>query len=242
MPKTYDLITVGGGLGGAAVAGAMAERGASVLVLERETQFKDRVRGEGIAPWGVAEARQLGIYDMLLSSCGHEVKYSTVRFGFLQPPVRDLVETTRYKAPLLSFYHPAMQEAVLASAAEKGAEIHRGAAVTSVEAGEVPTVSAEYAERKEQFRSRLVVGADGRSSRVRQWGRFEVLRDPERNVVCGVLMENMTAPPDTLQWGLPRARRSSDYLPTSALRAVLFRVSAYGAISPERSRRYPAFH
>ena len=83
------FITVDGGLGGAAVAGAMAERGASVLVLERETQFKDRVRGEGIAPWGVAEARQLGIYDMLLSSCGHEVKYSTVRFGFLQPPVRD---------------------------------------------------------------------------------------------------------------------------------------------------------
>ena len=44
--KTYDIITVGGGLGGAALAKAMAEHGARVLVVERETQFKDRVRGE----------------------------------------------------------------------------------------------------------------------------------------------------------------------------------------------------
>ena len=57
----YDLITVGGGLAGSALAKTMAEAGARVLVLERETQFKDRVRGEGMTPWGVVEARALGI-------------------------------------------------------------------------------------------------------------------------------------------------------------------------------------
>jgi flavin-dependent dehydrogenase len=57
----YDIITVGGGLGGSALAKAMAAHGARVLVVERETQFKDRVRGEFMAPWGVAEARELGI-------------------------------------------------------------------------------------------------------------------------------------------------------------------------------------
>ena len=97
MAKTYDLITIGGGIGGAALAGAMAERGASVLVLERETQFKDRVRGEGITPWGCDEARQLGIYETLLATCGHEVRYANAHFGSLQPPVRDLVATTEYK-------------------------------------------------------------------------------------------------------------------------------------------------
>jgi menaquinone-9 beta-reductase len=197
---TYDLITVGGGLGGAALAYAMAEHGARVLVLERETQFKDRVRGEGITPWGVEEARQLGIYDMLLASCGHELKYANTRFGSLQLPLRDLVETTSYRVPELSFYHPAMQEALLASAGAKGAEIRRGAAVTFVEGGQPPTVTVETARSKEQFHSRLVAGADGRSSRMRQWGGFEVLHDPERNIVCGLLMENMAAPLDTLQW------------------------------------------
>ena len=48
----YDVITVGGGVGGAAFAIVMAEHGARVLVLERERQFKDRVRGEYMAPWG----------------------------------------------------------------------------------------------------------------------------------------------------------------------------------------------
>ena len=51
----FDLITVGGGLGGSALAKNMAEIGVRVLVLEREHQFSDRVRGEWLAPWGVAE-------------------------------------------------------------------------------------------------------------------------------------------------------------------------------------------
>src|SRR3954471_14555437 len=61
----HDLIIIGGGLAGAVLAKALAEAGADVLVLERETQFKDRVRGEAMLCWGVAEARTLGI-DALL--------------------------------------------------------------------------------------------------------------------------------------------------------------------------------
>lgn len=72
---SYDLIIVGGGLAGSSLAKAMAEAGASVLVLERERQFRDRVRGEGMHPWGVTEARALGLYEPLLASCAHEVRY-----------------------------------------------------------------------------------------------------------------------------------------------------------------------
>ncbi|MBI3756592.1 MAG: hypothetical protein HY267_01305 [Deltaproteobacteria bacterium] len=36
---TYDIITVGGGLGGAALAKAMAEHGARVLIPAREKHF-----------------------------------------------------------------------------------------------------------------------------------------------------------------------------------------------------------
>ena len=57
MTTDYDIITVGGGLGGAALAKTMAEHSAKVLVVEREKQFKDRVRGEYMSPWGVAEAQ-----------------------------------------------------------------------------------------------------------------------------------------------------------------------------------------
>ena len=72
----YDIIVVGGGLGGATLAKAMAEHGARVLVLERERRFKDRVRGEATWPWGVAELKPLGVYQVLIVTCACEVSGS----------------------------------------------------------------------------------------------------------------------------------------------------------------------
>jgi hypothetical protein len=79
----YDLITVGGGIGGATLAKVMAEAGYRVLVLERDTEFRDRVRGEVLVPWGCGEAATLGIYDLLRESCGHEIRYWATDFGVL---------------------------------------------------------------------------------------------------------------------------------------------------------------
>ncbi len=50
MTTQYDIITIGGGLGSSALAKSMAERGRRVLVLERERQLKDRIRGEYMTP------------------------------------------------------------------------------------------------------------------------------------------------------------------------------------------------
>jgi choline dehydrogenase-like flavoprotein len=69
---TYDIITVGGGLGGITLAKVMAEHGARVLVLEREKQFKDRIRGELLQAWGVAETQALGLYELLRTTCAFE--------------------------------------------------------------------------------------------------------------------------------------------------------------------------
>jgi flavin-dependent dehydrogenase len=55
--REYDIISIGGGLGGASLAKAMAEHGARVLVLERERRFKDRVRGEACGPGVLPSSR-----------------------------------------------------------------------------------------------------------------------------------------------------------------------------------------
>jgi 2-polyprenyl-6-methoxyphenol hydroxylase-like FAD-dependent oxidoreductase len=65
MSERYDLIIVGGGLGGSSLAASIAKHGARVLLLEREHQFKDRVRGECVFPWGVAEAIQMDALELL---------------------------------------------------------------------------------------------------------------------------------------------------------------------------------
>jgi menaquinone-9 beta-reductase len=67
---TLDVITVGGGLAGSALATGLARTGHKGLVLERETRFKDRVRGENMLPWGVAAARRWGLVDDLFAAAG----------------------------------------------------------------------------------------------------------------------------------------------------------------------------
>lgn len=192
----YDIITVGGGLGGAALAKAMAEHGARVLVLERETQFKDRVRGEQMTSWGVGEARTLGIYDLLRDACGHEVRWWQTYLGGVPLERLDCVAESVQRAPQFMFYHPAMQEVLLQAAADAGATVHRGVAVREVKPGTPPLVIAEQQGRTEEFRARLVVGVDGRTSMVRKWAGFAVQHDPPQRFIAGVLFENMVALPD----------------------------------------------
>jgi menaquinone-9 beta-reductase len=191
---SYDIITIGGGLGGSTLAKAMAEYGARVLVLEREHQFKDRVRGEIMAPWGVAEIQALGLYELLSTTCARETRWFAFYVGPEPGVPRDLLTTTPQRAPSFAFYHPEMQEVLLQVATDAGVEVRRGATARAVQPGAMPTVVVEQAGRVEELHARLVVGADGRGSRVRTWAGFPVKQDPERLLISGVLYDDMWSP------------------------------------------------
>lgn len=194
--KLYDIVTVGGGLGGAALAKAMAEHGARVLVLEREVGFKDRVRGEALAAWGTAEARALGLYDLLAERCGHMLRYWAIYAGGQPILKRDLLATTLQGDGWFTFYHPDMQEIVLEAAGAAGAEVRRGVRVRGVTPGSIPRVAVEGQGRTYEVEARLVVGADGRSSMVRQWAGFRAHDDPPKLLFSGVLFDRVSSPVD----------------------------------------------
>src|SRR5271166_4411184 len=161
--RSYDIITVGGGIAASSLARAMAERGARVLVLEREKQFKDRVRGEAVVSWGVAEANELGICGLLKDKCAHEVPQVEAGSG-----LRDLRATTLHQLPLLSFPHQVMQETLLSAAENADAEVRRGVSVEQIECGAEPAVVVN-GNGRERISARLVVAADGRGSPARKW-------------------------------------------------------------------------
>src|SRR5215216_2076285 len=60
-----EIVIVGGGVGGGTLATVLARNGIGVVVVERETAYPDRVRGEFVAPWGVAEFKRLGLLELL---------------------------------------------------------------------------------------------------------------------------------------------------------------------------------
>jgi 2-polyprenyl-6-methoxyphenol hydroxylase-like FAD-dependent oxidoreductase len=184
---SHDIITVGGGIAASSLAKAMAERGARVLILEREKQFKDRVRGEAVVSWGVAEANELGIGRLLKEKCAHVVSYLDAGSG-----LRDLRATTLQQLPLLSFPHQVMQETLLAAAENAGAEVRRGVSVAQIECGAEPTVVVN-GHSHERISARLVVAADGRGSAARKWTGFPVCEQSNDYYMAGVLLTNVHA-------------------------------------------------
>ena len=190
----HDVVIVGGGLAGVSFGTCMARSGARVLLLERTKQFRDRVRGEGIHPWGVPELHALSLYSKLINTCALEVRYRTSYLGSTLERNRDLVETTSHHSPAVDFYHPEMQEVLLDEAMEAGVDVQRGVAVAKATGGTSPAVTASMDGAEQRFPARLVVGADGRQSVVRRDGGFKVSRDPNWLRISGALLEGMGAP------------------------------------------------
>src|ERR1700730_5870895 len=189
--SSFDIITVGGGLAASSFAKSMAERGAKVLILEREERFKDRVRGEYIVTWGVAEAQELGILNLLRQSCAIEVPWIDMGFG-----PRDLRATTPQQLPGLSFSHPEMQETLLGAAETSGAVVRPGTHVQRIEPGPHPQVIVGQNGHEETISCRLVAAADGRNSAARKWLGFATKKSGDPFLFSGVLLLGVNARED----------------------------------------------
>ena len=198
LHTNYDVVSVGGGLGGATFARQMASSGARALVVEKETNFRDRVRGEVLVPWGVAEAKRLGIYDLLNDGCGHDLVFWDIYFDGAQFVHRNLVETSTVGVQVMTFFHPEMQSQMLDSAEEAGAEVVRGATVTRVEPGNPARLEITSSGETHYVKAGLVAAADGRNSGVRKQAGFEVEHDTQRRFFSGVLLDGLELPDDAM--------------------------------------------
>jgi 2-polyprenyl-6-methoxyphenol hydroxylase-like FAD-dependent oxidoreductase len=191
----YDLIVVGGGIGGSALAIAMARAGRSVLVLERSEVFEDQVRGEWIAPWGVTEVRRLGLLDLLLGAGGHFVARHVTYDEAVDPAAAEAAAL-----PLNIFFpdvpgplcigHPHHCQTLYDEAGRAGAQTLRGIDVLEVSVGADPRVAFATAsgERREAG-ARLIVGADGRNSVVREACGVTLHADRPHHMFGGMLVE-----------------------------------------------------
>lgn len=184
--KTVDLLIIGGGLAGASLGRSMAMAGAQVLIIEKETRFRDRIRGELLLPWGSVEAKDLGIYDILLRSCAREAPRMLFYLAGEPAPPRDYLTSTPKGTCVMSFYHPEMQEVLLSEAAQEGAEVWRGAAMASVYPGPQPEADIVVDGRTERVTARLIVGADGRESQLATLLDFDRERDPQQLFTGGL--------------------------------------------------------
>ncbi|HEX3919778.1 MAG TPA: NAD(P)/FAD-dependent oxidoreductase [Caulobacteraceae bacterium] len=204
MATDYDLAIVGGGIGGSALATVMAGAGYRVLLLEQSEVYIDRVRGEWIAPWGVTETKRVGLYDTLMAAGGHHIARH-VTYDETRPPEEAEARTlplSIFAAGVpgpLCLGHPKHCQTLFDAAVAAGADARRGVQVTEVRLGDAPAVTFEHGGQTQTATARLVVGADGRTSQVRETAGIELHQDKPHHWFAGLLVEGVEGIDDELQ-------------------------------------------
>jgi len=188
---TCDVVVVGAGIGGSALAAALARDGLQVHVLEQTVEYEDRVRGESMMPWGVAEARSLGVEDALLAAGAHiaprwfnyhvSLERAEIPAGVMVPDV----------GGSMNLRHPTACAALEQTARAAGAQVHRGTRDLDLQLGPEPVVRWNDADGAHEMQCRIVVGADGRASRVRKALGLELQRAPVLNHIAGLLISGL---------------------------------------------------
>lgn len=200
----HDLIIVGGGIGGSALATVMARAGRSVLLLEQSEAYEDRVRGEWIAPWGVDEVKRTGLYDLLMGSGGHHLHRHVTYDETLAPAAAEAktlpLSIFREGVPgPLCIGHPHHCQTLFDAAMAAGATVLRGVRVIEATGGATPRVVFEHDGTTVEAEGRLLVGADGRTSMVREAAGIALHQDKPHHWFGGLLIEGAEEWPADLQ-------------------------------------------
>jgi 2-polyprenyl-6-methoxyphenol hydroxylase-like FAD-dependent oxidoreductase len=199
--QEFDVIIVGGGIAGNALAAVLARAGKTVLVLERSTVYRDRVRGEVFQPWGVAEARRLDLHETLIRAGGtHHSRFvpydETVEPAEAEGMVLALDKILPGVPGTLGVGHPRACEELRLAAAAARAQVLRGIENTEVEVGSMPTVRYSLSGAEYAARCRLVIGADGRESTLRRRAGIALHATEPRLLMAGMLVEDLHSWPE----------------------------------------------
>ena len=152
------VVVVGGRCAGAPTAMLLARAGLSVRLLERSACLGDVVSGHLIKPAGVARLRRWDVLDAVLAAGCPRLDDRVLWLG--GQPRRPPAPGPGPIAPRRTVLDPIL----LTAAAQAGAQVEMGVSVHGLlrQGGRVTGVSTSAGQR----RARLVIGADGRNSRI----------------------------------------------------------------------------
>jgi len=177
VTEPRDVVVVGAGPAGAAMALFLRQQGHDVVVLDEARFPRDKVCGEGISPeaWRLLEA--LGAAPSVRALRPHPLRGMTLvapdgtSFTGTYGPARE---------PGFALRREAFDAALLGRVRAAGIELQEKTRATGlvVEDGRVRGVTVENGLGPKMLRARLVVGADGRRSVVAR--RLRLLREHPR--------------------------------------------------------------
>lgn len=169
--QTWDLIVVGGGPAGLAVAIVAAEQGLSVVVIERRDFPPDKACGEGVLPPGVKALRRLGIADRFDRSNSHP--FTGIRFIQEDGSAAESVMPSNG----MGIRRTVLVEALAQRAKILGAAFRHRCAVNGIET--TASVAVAHTTNGKVF-GKLIVAADGLHSSLRKLSGLDAAPNSRR--------------------------------------------------------------
>jgi menaquinone-9 beta-reductase len=163
---SVDVAVVGGGPAGASIAAWLADRGRSVVVLERRPTYRWHACGVFSGPAVRPLLERLGIDPPLLTGMSRAIPAMRVETAS-GSTVRLTYGADGGGPGALAFDRARLDEALLDLAARRGADVRRGTSVGAIAVGpDGPTLEVSDADGTRTIGARVLVGADGIRSTV----------------------------------------------------------------------------
>ena len=190
MKSEYDIVVVGAGPAGSMAARFAAEKGVSVLVLEKDRDVGYPVRcGEAVSKAGIEE---------FIPSDPKFIATVVNKFSFIAPDGSEVVIPLEEEGYILE--RRIFDYELAKTAAKAGAEIVTRAYVNGLlfDGDKVAGVKYEFNGEQKEVKSKIVIAADGVESRVGRWAGLKThidFRDMESAVQ--ITAANVSVNPDT---------------------------------------------
>jgi len=192
----YDVAIVGASLAGCATAIALGRAGASVALVEKSPDpnaFK-RICSHFIQASAVPALERLDLLEPILDAGGLRTPMRAwTRWGWIEPPRSGARQAVNLRREILD---PLLRET---AAATPGVELMLGRSAQRLlrEDGSINGLVARDSSGAEtELRARLVVGADGRESRVAELAGVKTRTLPHGRLAYGAYFEGPPAAPD----------------------------------------------
>lgn len=185
VESSYDVIVVGGGPGGASAASFLGAKGRKVLILEKEKFPRDKTCGDAISGKSIGIISELGMGERLMKADHSEI----IGLTFSSPNGKSISIPFNKDGNGVgkSFVCRRMVfDKLLWDCAKNSATAIDGVCVIGVlkEGGKIAGVRAKMPDGSEkEFKSKLVIGADGASSLVAREVRGAEI-DPKHTCVA----------------------------------------------------------
>ncbi len=191
IDKEYDVVVVGAGPAGSIAAKFAAEKGVSVLVLEKDREIGTPVRcGEAVSHEGIAE---FIVPDEKFISSHIE------KFTLISPDGTEVTIPLEQKGYMLN--RQLFDKAVAEDAMHAGAKFITNAYVHGLLFNDsiVSGVKVKYFGEEYEIKSKVVIAADGVESRVGRWAGLSTFVDfREMEGAYQIVAANVSVPTDTL--------------------------------------------